>query len=358
MGLREVSVELGSDCSGFAIEGLAPSYPGSPVLEENTLLLWRDEDPELQVFSVMTGSQWGPFDVVLRAHDTDPGPAGDAWEDLVEVSVEASGSVSICEIVDGPVCDLEGVVGEHRMRVSARGRTESAARDTSVDEDDLDAAVPLEHFVVDLWPAPAAPSAVTREDSQYAKDSIDPPAPDVLAEEVPGLEAAWAIIRDVRGEAGARLIPDGTGTVVVEREFPGTATKIFNRVRYVFGWPPCNGGMGSPGEYSIQYSDATIPVKADGYDVAGFIATGLVEIDKPRRIVRTWNWVLPGPGPFVELSCLLPDDGTVTVEVVKSHARGEEPRALVRLTHAGAPGAWVEELEKLWAWDLARWAAG
>ncbi len=357
MTSRDVSCELGSDHGGFVVDGVTSSYDSSPVLVENTLLRWwPDTDPELEGFSVAAGSQWGPFAVTLRAHEGDPGPLDDLWEDVVEVSVQALGSVMISEVVDGPVGELDHVTGSHRMRVAARGRTESAARDVDVDADEDEDPTPLEYFVVDLWPAAPAPAVVARQESRYARDVISPPAPAALPEEAAGTAAAWAIIRDVRGESGARDIPGGLGQIVVEREFVGTTTKAFNRFRYVHGWPPCNGMMGSADEYAQEYYDATLPGEPHGSSRAGFIATRLLDLEKPRRVKRTWNWALPTSGSIDEHPLLLPEDSTFTVTITRSHEKGEEPRALVRVVHDGAPAAWADDLEKLWAWHLAVWA--
>lgn len=126
---RELQVRFVSDHHGFELHGLLP-VSDSPPLAENTLLRWWEaHEHGDESLLVLTGSQWGPFQVTLRVLDSDPGPADPEWEDVVEVSVDAVGELCVSEIVDGPVASLDGVVGGYRARIAARGRSESAARD-------------------------------------------------------------------------------------------------------------------------------------------------------------------------------------------------------------------------------------
>lgn len=127
---------------------------------------------------------------------------------------------------------------------------------------------------------------------------------------------------------------------------------MFNALRYVHGWPPCTGGMGDDSEF--DYSDATIPGDPTTYEVAGWVRTSLVAADKPRRIVKRWNWVLPGDGTIDVLPLLLDQEGVVTLTITKSGQVDAETRSRVHVVHEGAPGAWVDDLEKLWRWHVAQ----
>lgn len=348
--MNEVSVRLGSDEHGFLVEGPAPARPDSLALPVNTLLdWWPDSEPDLDGFLVKTGSQWGPFAVVVRVVDAAPGPPDPQWEDVVEVTVDVRGGVMISEIVNGPEDDLACPDGTYRMRVAALGRTESAVRDGDPDSDDEE---PLEHYLVELWPAPPEVPQVLREESRYAKNEKNPPpAPAPPAEEEVGLAAAWRLIRDLRGEPGARSLPGPLTTLSLSLELPGTKQRLFNRLRYASGWPPSNGGGGSPDPFAPQFYDATVPGDGSSRRV-GEIALTTVEVDKPNRVVRRWNWVRgrdPYDGPRV-----LPDDSTVTLAFARINGEGEDARTLVRLIHEGIPTSWREDLAALWSWDLVR----
>lgn len=358
--LRQTAVELGSDEHGFIIEGMAPAHETRPAVATNTLLQWwADDDPDFQSFLVMTGSQWGPFAVEVRIHDAYPGAIHEGWEDVVDVSVVTSGEVVVGEIVDGPQGYVQCDRAPHRMRVASRGRTESAARDYAVtdpDEDDGTDEEPLEHYLVELWPAPPAPAMVVRELSAYARDAKDPPAPIHPIERDPGLVSAWAVVHDLQGGTHARELPGVPTTVTVAMELPGTPVHLYNRARYVFGWPPCAGTMGSPDPAGTVYHDATLP-EYDRYAQVGHIATTEVEALKPKRIVMRWNWVLPGSGPLVNRPSLLAEDSTVTITIASINGADEPPRCLVRIVHDGAPEVWAHDLQQLWRWHLAVQAA-
>lgn len=355
MVARETYVELGSDYRQFLLDGIRPAAAEDPVLPANTLAEWRsDPEPDFETFSVSTGSQFGPFGVTVRALDVDPGSADPGWEDVVEISVHVEEQVAVSDVVNGPMGGIEGVSGPHRMRIAARGRTESAARDRSLDEEDD--AVALEQYLIELWPAAPMTPLVVREVSQFACDLTNPPEPKVSPEAAAGTKAAWAIIRDVRQEPGARPLPGELGIAIVEREFPLTTTKLFNRVHRAFAWPPCRGGIFSKDDHATQYYDITLPDESESeseYAQLGCIATTLVELDKPRRVVKRWNWVQQVPGSVDRWPPLLAADSTVTITVEKTHTRGEDPRARVSLTHDGIPTAWIEDLETMWAWELA-----
>lgn len=359
MIVGEITAELGSDEHGFAIAGAVPSVEVSSVLPVNTLLEWwpDDEDEEFSRFIVKTGSQWGPFGVVLQVLDTDPDPVESHWEDVVEVSVEVAESVLISEIVDDdPVGAVAPSPGTYRMRVAATGRTESAARDAAFSDDKESAEEAIEHYLLMLWPVQSSAPVIVRQDSQYAADELSPPVRVAPPEEGPGREAAWAMVRDLRGDPGANPLPGALSSLVVEVEVAGTPTRVFNRVQHVFGWPTARGGSYWPDPMATGYSDATLPEFDGPYEQVGHIATTPVELDKPKRFVLRWNWVLDAPGPLTSRPLLLAEDSIVTVNLERLSA-GDDAKVLVRLEQVGIPAVWVEHLEKLWVWHITLMAS-
>lgn len=322
---------------------------------ENTLLQWQeDHGHDDASFMVLTGSQWGPFEVTLRVLDSEPGPADSQWEDVVEVSVDAVGEIIVSEIVDGPVGSLDGIDGTYRARIAARGRSESAARDHSLDEEDDE--LPLEHYLIELWGAPPLASAALRQESAYSRQVTDPPQPQTVSEQKLGEAAARAIARDVRGGPGARPLTGDLGSLEVQLTIPQSATKAFNRVQHAFGWPPCNGIISGRDEFATEYYEATLPAPTDGDECAGHIATTLVERTRPTKVVKRWNWLFDGEGTIDQLKSLLMTDSVVTIEVESGPATDEGPQTLVRLVHSGVPLAWTEDLAHLWRWHLAELA--
>lgn len=93
----------------------------------------------------------------------DDSPALDeSWEDVVEVSVSVpAGSdpswTAWAEMQGGP---LDLPPGDYRVRVSAKGR--DAGREGEF------ADGPVDRYLVELWPAPAAPDAIIRAASTDA----------------------------------------------------------------------------------------------------------------------------------------------------------------------------------------------
>lgn len=361
--LDQVELELEADHGGFVIDGVVPAYPTKTTIEENTLLnWWPDTDPELEGFFVTGGSQWGPFAIKVRLLDNDPGPPDGRWEDVVEVAIDTAGVITVNDVVDGYRQSLKVPPGIYRMRLGASGRTEGYDQSVAFTAEDEDSET-HEHFLIEVWVTAAAPAAVLRQDSRHARDLLNPPEPVWPAEREPGLAAAWAVVRDLRGEPGARRIPGELGDLSVELSFPGTPTKLFNRLRYASGWPPCMGGSGGTGDVlgETVYSDATLPEFEGAYDSVGHIAKTLLDLQKPHRLAMGWNWVpevdaSPSrPFPLDARPRLLAADSTVTITFVRIKAPGDEATAcVVRLKHVGVPLAWSTDLKDLWTWDLTR----
>lgn len=362
--VNEVEIELESDYGGFVLEGMVPALRTKPMIDANTLLRWwPDTDPELSGFFVSGGSQWGPFAVTVRLLDSDPGQPDARWEDVVEFSVDSSGEVLVNDVVDGPAGSLVIPAAAYRVRLGAVGRTESYDRSTEFpedeDEDEQEDEEPLEHFLIELWVAPATTSAVLRQQSRLARDLLDPPEPTWPTEREAGLAAAWAIVRDVRGEPGGRPIPGDLVSLSIELDLEGAPTRLFNRLRHAFAWPPCHGGSGASDVVGrTAYHDATLPEFDGSYDSAGHIAITLLEEEKPRRVVLGWNWVPEveaspeQPFPLPARPRLLAKDSTVTMTFVPHDAAGEDPRCIVRVAHADVPAVWASDLRDLWTWHL------
>jgi hypothetical protein len=246
------------------------------------------------------------------------------------------------------------------MRLSARGRTESRQRSVAFPDEDLPVETSaLEHYRVELWPAAlTAPATVVRQDSAFAQEILHPSEPVWPAEREPGLRAARAIARDVRHRAGSRHIPGRLGDVSLVLDLPGTPTRLFDRLRHAFAWPPCRGGSGSDGLGRTAYYDATLSEPHDPYDQAGHIAVTLLDLDRPRRLVTGWNWVLEvdaspsRPWPLDDRPRLLAVDSRVTITITPDTRSEAAPGCAVSLQHSGIPTAWAADLTALWTWDL------
>jgi hypothetical protein len=100
----------------------------------------------------------------VRIVRTDREPEIDpSWEDVVEVStrIPAAGSVGWVTWGGEMMGDLPGLTsGDYRVRVSARGR------DAGANDEFADGVV--DHYLVELWPAPPADDAILRTTSKDA----------------------------------------------------------------------------------------------------------------------------------------------------------------------------------------------
>lgn len=350
-----LQVQLGSDEHGFLLEGATPSMGEVPALPGNTLLeWWSDQEAGLSGFMVSTGSQWGPFAVNVIVLDADPGMPEAQWEDVVEVSVDVAGGVAVSEIVDGIAGNVAVPQGGYRMRVGAKGRTQSAARDHAPHDEDaeVDHDNPLEHYLVTLWPSSPGEPTVLRQDSEFARDQRDPPAPaSGPAEKASGIEAAWALVRDLRGDPGAHPLPGALGDLTIDVDVEGTPTRVFSRIDRLSGWPLARGGMFGPDPMETRYFDANVPGDDCSSDMVGQVAVTPIDATKPSRYSFGWNWVLDGTGPLRARPTLLIHDSVVTVSIERVSG-SDKARSRVRLHQAGVPQAWVEHLTRLWTWQI------
>jgi hypothetical protein len=113
---------------------------------------------------VRTGIHTGKVRIRGEVHREAPALDLDSWEEVVEVSLEATteGRVIASGLGsdgprDVPVLTPEGL-GHYRIRVHARGR--DIAVDMTADE-------PFEHYLVQSWPAPPTPEVVYKHTDAY-----------------------------------------------------------------------------------------------------------------------------------------------------------------------------------------------
>lgn len=357
MILSEGHVELGSDEGAFAIRASSETLECSPW-DENTLVTIPADVAELDDVLVLTGAQWGPFSVTTRVLDA-PVPVGKEWEDVVEFSLGSRGEVVVTELVNGdPAVVLLTEAGGYRVRVSARGR---ASENWSEDEDAA-MSVPVEHYLVEAWPADPAPPVVIRETSAYALEILaGPPADPEIEGAEAGLAGAAAVGRDIDGGPGARQWSGETGELTVSRQVPGTRRKLFHYFRSgptMSSHVPSWGFMSGPDWESIgaaTYSSAPDDHPDQLSGRRGMIRNIVVEEDRPRRRVKRLAWLVPPPGRKTGS----PDERTVAVDstVVLTFTQSKNPDGqvwtTVEVSHYGLPIEWVEDLSVWWTYQLA-----
>lgn len=116
---------------------------------------------------IYTGIHTGNVTIQGEVYSQAPALDLDSWEEVVEVSLEATteGRVIACGLgSDGPeelpVFSPQGP-GHYRIRVHARGR------DTAVDMTPLE---PVEDYLIQSWPAPPAPDVAHKHTDAYGAE--------------------------------------------------------------------------------------------------------------------------------------------------------------------------------------------
>jgi len=307
---------------------------------------------------LITGDQWGPFSVTTRLLNAPPAEDEAEWEDVVELSLNVAGRLFVTEVVDNlPRVPLFDEPGSYRLRVSARGR--AGARDRS--DESADGEQPVEWYLLEVWPAAPAEPMIIRLTSAFAKEQLAGPPPAlVIPEGEAGLAASVRIGRDVEQAPGARSLSGATETVEVERTIRGTRRKLFTRCAHLVTWshvwlPGGSWGFSAGPEPAYAPETQHYASSHDHPDQLtgsrGAIRYSFVEMDRPKRAVRNWNW-LTGP-TWDDRTLLLPSESRVTVTLDQTKDDSGAAWTTIRVRHEGLPVEWLEDMETWWGYQLS-----
>lgn len=327
-------------------------------LTDNTLVRASDVDPA--DLWVLPGRQVGRCAVTTRVHEVGQHPPDDHWEDIVEFSLQTTGRVVVTDLVDNdPRVQWLERPGWWRVRVSARGRTAPSAAIEHSDTDD-----PVEWYLVEAWPASPAEQTRAPDIVRLARAQGDRAAAPLIPESEVGLAAARRIGRDVDQGRGARTLTGELGSATAERTIPGTRRRLFKACAHLTTWShewvplPSWSFSSTPGPdfaldrehwaWARNHQDQLTGRR-------GAIRWSFVEVDKPHRAVRAWNWQRSqgrGPSPFSPGVSVLDQDSMLTVTLTESK-RANEPWTTVTISHDGLPVEWVADMATYWDYQLA-----
>ena len=100
--------------------------------------------------------------LIISVADHDPGPDLDSYEDVVEISFESrDGTASLVGWAEEYSRDLPSLPagpGSYRLRYHAREMDAGAAAQNS--------EVPIDEYLLQIWPAPHSPAVTLKRTSQ------------------------------------------------------------------------------------------------------------------------------------------------------------------------------------------------
>lgn len=362
--LHEDSGIIETSYSCLALRAWDDELLQGAVPADNTLItILEGSSDRIEELIVNTADQWGPFHVAAHLYDMDPGDPGAEWEDVVEMSLTSASALVVTELVDNdPQIELLPGPGQYRLRVSARGRR---IRDFDSDDELDEDTSPTEWYLLEAWPAPATDPIVIRLTSPFAQNELNPPAPLVIPEGEAGLAASVRIGRDVDRKPGARTLSGDLGSVEVRRTIRGTRRRLFRLCSHLVTWshvwlgPPSWSWTGGPGdEYELHRPEwASADDNPDQMSGStGSIRCSYTDVKKPVHAVRTWNWMVPPDGRDLTLAARVPvlaEDAQITVDLTEAKDADGQAWTTIRITHAGLPVEWLDDMETYWGYQLA-----
>lgn len=169
MILTEQRIAIGSDEGVILVQGgWGPSWGHSTLVEVHEAGAFGDVSEGTHMW-VIAAHQWGPYEVRARILDSPPGEPEGTWEDVAEVSLTCRTGLYISDLgseEDGLAIDLDP--GTYRVRVSASGRAADWWEQEQQNPNEWGQRPAVEHYLIDVWAAPASPPEDLRESSTFA----------------------------------------------------------------------------------------------------------------------------------------------------------------------------------------------
>ncbi|CAM5229694.1 hypothetical protein GCM10010329_79940 [Streptomyces spiroverticillatus] len=132
-----------------------------------------------------TGLHTGEVGLTVEVHEAAP-PLDEQWEEVVEVSFRPkSPETTVVPWGEAPIYSLDLPLADHRVRYCGRGMDVSPDDELSV----LDGGPPVDHYLLQFWPAALSPDRIVKQTTQHAAYWHDrartlppPPSPEERAE--------------------------------------------------------------------------------------------------------------------------------------------------------------------------------
>ncbi|MEV0225229.1 hypothetical protein [Streptomyces sp. NPDC050704] len=152
-----------------------------------------------------TGLHTGHVGLTVEVHEVEP-PLDEQWEEIVEVSFRPrSTETAVVPWSDSPICSLDLPVADYRVRYCGRGMDVTLDDELSV----LEGGPPVDHYLLQFWPAQPTADRVIRQTTQsaaywhdHARTLPRPPVERIEAERR-RREAEEKIVREAEWQAEA-----------------------------------------------------------------------------------------------------------------------------------------------------------
>ncbi|WBB57736.1 hypothetical protein O7599_18800 [Streptomyces sp. WMMC500] len=231
-----------------------------------------------------TGLHTGPVGLTVEVHEEAP-PVAEEWEEVVEVSFRPSSPrTSVVPWGDGELCAAELAETDHRVRYCARGMDIEPDAESAV----LGGGPPVDHYLLQFWPAPPAPERIVRETSRkaaywhgVARRLPPPPTAEELAEaarrerEARERERAEARERAERRRWGGRIPSERVLAA------GGNVTMLVRLDRDLIDVVDA---AGPAAQRDLARWAARRALTAAGLDRVGWIAAGLDAVDRGEEL--------------------------------------------------------------------------
>ncbi|WP_225797396.1 hypothetical protein [Streptomyces aculeolatus] len=227
-----------------------------------------------------TGLHTGRVGLTVEVHEDAP-PVAECWEEVVEVSFRPTSSrTSVVPWGDGELCAAELPETDHRVRYCARGMDVEWDAESAV----LDGGPPVDHYLLQFWPAPPAPELIVRETSRQAaywhgvaRGLPPPPTAEELAEAERRRQEAK---ERERAEARERAERRRWGGRIPSERVLAAGGNVMMLVRLDRDLIDVVDAAGPAAQRDLAGWAARRALSAAGLDRVGWIAAGLDAVDR------------------------------------------------------------------------------
>lgn len=294
---------------------------------------------------ILTGTTYGQVGLRVEIRNREPElPAAD-WTEVSDLSFHLrTGPLLVGTLMDGPEVDCPDLAangrGWYRLRIAARGRDDGPRWGPPPGPES-----PREHYLIAVWAAPRAPSAVHRRSDQTGRSFRGEPLAPPVEETVAGpARVAFHDLTELL-RTGAAAGSPATGRIDLTATVAAPPEQVSAHLDNAVFWPVWLAGSGAPEFQGTWHAMLGPRGSLDNLRIAGNMVR-----DSP-GLTTSWRYeALTTPSaadPFPRYEPLLPVPSRLDVSWA---AEGDV--TAVRVLHRDLPQVLVSRLEDLWRYHL------